>query len=128
MVVASQPANHVTPQNIQATNQQLGIEVDNARRSNWNLEHIVEQIAIKCAGSGNPVQMLQCLQDSVIVGRVLEIVNVSESLEGDVNFILVNRYNLLETAFDEIQLIENPRLTSQVPFYGEVTHSDLFNR
>ena len=46
--------------------------------------------------------LLQCLQDYVIVGRALEIVNVSESLEGDVNFILVNRYNLLETAFDEI--------------------------
>jgi len=104
-VVATQPANHVTPQNIQATNQQLGVEVDDARRSTSNLEDIVEQIAIKCADSGNPVQMLQCLQDSVIVGRALEIVNVSESLEGDVNFILVNRYNLLETAFDEIQLI-----------------------
>ena len=123
MVVATQPANHVTPQNIQATNQQLGVEVDDARRSNWNLEDIVEKIAIKCAGSGNPVQMLQCLQDSVIVGRALEIVNVSESLEGDVNFILVNRYNLLETAFDEIQLIENPRLTLQVQFYGEVSNS-----
>ena len=58
-----------------------------------------------------------------MVGRALEIVNVSESLEGDVNFILVNRYNLLETAFDEIQLIENPRLTLQVQFYGEVSNS-----
>lgn len=125
-VVATQPANHVTPQNIQATNQQLGVEVDDATRSKSNLEDIediVEQIAIKCADSGNPVQMLQCLQDSVIVGRALEIVNVSESLEGDVNFILVNRYNLLETAFDEVQLIENPRLTLQVQFYGEVSNS-----
>ena len=122
-VVATQPANHVTPQNIQATNQQLGLEVDDARRSNSNLEDIIEQIAIKCGDSGNPVQMLQCLQDSVIVGRALEIVNVSESSEGDVNFILVNRYNLLETAFDEIQLIENPRLTLQVQFYGEVSNA-----
>ena len=40
--------------------------------------------------------MLQCLQDSVVVGRALETVNVSERLEGDVNYILVNRYNLLE--------------------------------
>lgn len=63
-VVATQPANHVTPQNIQATNQQLGVEVDDATRSKSNLEDIediVEQIAIKCADSGNPVQMLQCL-------------------------------------------------------------------
>ena len=123
MNVATQPANQITPQYIPATNQQLEVEVDDARRSNSNLEDIVEQIAIKCADSGNPVQMLQCLQDSVIVGRALEIVNVAESLEGDVNFILVNRYNLLETAFDEIQLIENPRLTLQVQFYGEVSNS-----
>ena len=108
MVVATQPANHVTPQNIQATNLQLEVEVDDVRRSTLNLgDIIVERIAIKFADSENPVQMLQCLQDSVIVGRALEIVNVSESLEGDVNFILVNRCNVLETAFDEIQLIEN---------------------
>ena len=125
MVVATEPANHDTLQNIQATNQQLGVEVDDIRRSNSNLEDILGQIAIRCADSGNPVQMLQCLQDSVIVGRALEI-DVSESLEGDVNFILVNRYNLLKTAFDEIQLIENPRLTLQVQFYGEVSNSVIF--
>ena len=126
MVAATQPANHVTSPSIQATNQQLGGEaVDDARRSISNLEDILEQVAIKSADSGNPVQMLQCLQDSVVVGRALEIVNVSESLEGDVNYILVNRYNLLETAFDEIQLIENPRLTLQVQFYGEVSNSQL---
>ena len=125
MVAATQPANHVTSPSIQATNEQLGGEaVDDARRSISNLD-ILEQVAIKCADSGNPVQMLQFLQDSVVVGRALEIVNVSESVEGDVNYILVNRYNLLETAFDEIQLIENPRLTLQVQFYGEVSKSRL---
>ena len=76
MVVATRPANHVTPQNIQGTNQQLGVDVDEATRSNSDLEDIVEQIAIKCADSGNPFKMLQHLQDSVIVRRALEIVNV----------------------------------------------------
>ena len=123
MVVATQRTNHVTPQNIQVTTQQLGVEIDDARRSTSSLEDIVEQIVIKCADSGNPVQMLQCLQDSVIVKRALEIFNVSESLKGDFNFILFNRYNLLETAFDEIQLIENPRLTLQIQFYSEVGNS-----
>lgn len=47
-------------------------------------------MAIKCANSGNHVEMLQCLQDCVTVSRALEIVNVSESLEGDVNFILIS--------------------------------------
>ena len=124
MVVTTQLTNRVTPQNIQVTNQQLGVEVGDTRRSTSNLEDIVRQIAIKCADSGNPVQMLQCLQDSVIVERALEINEfVSESLKGDFNFILVNRNNLLETTFDEIQLIKNPRLTLQVQFYGEVSNS-----
>lgn len=97
MVAATQPANYVTSPSIQATTQQLGREaVDDARRSISNLEDILEEVAIKSADSGNPVQMLQCLQDSVVVGRALETVNVSERLEGDVNYILVNRYNLLE--------------------------------
>ena len=120
MVAATQAANHASPQSIQDTSQQAGVGND-AKRSAINIDDIVEQVAIKCAGSGNPVQILQCLQDSVVVGRTLDIVNVSECLEGDVNFILVNRYNLLETAFDEIQQIENPRLTLQVQFYGEVS-------
>ena len=97
MVAATQPANYVTSPSIQATTQQLGGEaVDDARRSISNLEDILEQVAIKSADSGNPVQMLQSLQDSVVVGMALETVNVSERLEGDVNYILVNRYNLLE--------------------------------
>ena len=71
--------------------------------------------------------MLQYLQDSVIVERALGIVKfVSERLKGDFNFILVDRSNLLETAFDEIRLIENPRLTLQVQFYGEVSNSVTF--
>lgn len=69
MVVATQPANHVIPQNIQPTNQQLGVKRDDARRSTSNLEDIVEQIAIKCANSGNHVEMLQCLQDCVEKSR-----------------------------------------------------------
>ena len=64
MVAATQPANYVTSPSIQATNQQLGGEaVDDARRSISNLEDILEQVAIKSVDSGNPVQMLQCLQD-----------------------------------------------------------------
>lgn len=86
MVTATQSANHASPQSIQDTSQQLGVGND-AERSAINIDDIVEQVAIKCAGSGNPVQILQCLQDSVVVGRTLDIVNVS----GDVNFILVNR-------------------------------------
>lgn len=86
-----------------------------------NLEDIVEQVVAESATSGNPVQILKSLQDRVVVGRALEVSTVYESPEGDVNFILVDRHNLLETAFDEVSLIKNPRLTLQVEFYGEVS-------
>ena len=36
-----------------------------------------EQVHIKCAGGGNPVEIRQCLQESVVVGRILNIVNAS---------------------------------------------------
>ena len=44
-----------------------------------------------------------------------------QCLEREASFILVNRYNLLETPLDEIQQIDNKRLTLQVQFYGEVS-------
>ena len=45
--------------------------------------------------------------------------NVSESLEGETNFILINRQDILKSAIDEIQFLKDPRLTLAVGFYGE---------
>ena len=36
-----------------------------------------EQVPIKCARGGNPSQIRQRLQESVVVGRILNIVNAS---------------------------------------------------
>ena len=44
----------------------------------------------------------------------------SQTLEGETNFISINRYDVLKSAFKEIKAIENLRLTLEVSFYGEI--------
>ena len=42
-----------------------------------------------------------------------------ETLDGESNFILINRQDVLATALEEIGSIENPQLSLEVSFYGE---------
>ena len=44
----------------------------------------------------------------------------SQPLEGETNFISINRYDVLKSAFEEIKAIENLRLSLEVSFYGEI--------
>ena len=76
MVAATQSTHHASLQGIQDTSQQLGVGSD-AARSALDICNTFEQVHIKCAGCGNPVQIRQCLQESVVVGRILNIVNAS---------------------------------------------------
>ena len=76
MVAATQSTHHASPQGIQDTSQQLGVGSD-AARSALDICYTFEQVHIKCAGGGNPVQIRQRLQESVVVGRILNIVNAS---------------------------------------------------
>lgn len=62
----------------------------------------------------DPVEILRCLLQ-------LEVEKISEANEGDTSYILVDRSNILQTAFDEISLLEDLRKTLEVNFYNEVT-------
>ena len=70
------------------------------------------------------------LQQTIVTGRKLELEYEDEThdSDGETNLILVDRYNLLITAFEEIKAIHNDsmRLTLEVQFYGEVIR-DAFN-
>ena len=44
----------------------------------------------------------------------------SQPLEGETNFISINRYDVLKSAFEETKAIENLRLTLELSFYGEI--------
>lgn len=68
----------------------------------------------------DPVEILRKLQNEMVCGRGLEIEDTSVALEGDTNFIIVDRYDIMRTAFDEIKNVDNFRLTLEVQFYNEV--------
>ncbi|XP_069109504.1 uncharacterized protein [Argopecten irradians] len=91
-----------------------------------DIEDIVENVVKVCSHWSNPVEILKFLQANTIVGRKLEVEDVTETIasEGETNHICVDRENILETAFDEIQQIKNFRITLEVDFYGESV-SDL---
>jgi len=51
---------------------------------------------------------------------LLEVEDVTQCAEGDTNFILVDRNNILTTGIDEIKSITDYRKTLEVQFYDEV--------
>ena len=57
----------------------------------------------------------------MVTGRALKVERVDEVSGGETNFIMVDRHNLMETAFDEIMSLGDYRKTLQVQFYGEVS-------
>ena len=67
-----------------------------------------------------PTEMLRYLQCKIVYGRPLDRTNDECVLEGETNFIAVDRDNVLETTFDELRAIQDPRITFQVEFYGEM--------
>jgi hypothetical protein len=62
----------------------------------------------------NPVEILNCLQQQVVTGRILDLESVAECPEGATNYILINRQDVLTTAFEELSTIRDFRLTLEV--------------
>ena len=48
----------------------------------------------------------------------MDIVDDTSPLEGETNFISVDRENILQTTFEELKEIEDPSVTFEVDFYG----------
>ena len=55
-----------------------------------------------------PTEMLRYLQKKIVKGRPLDIIDLSAVLEGDVNYITVDRENILETTFEELKNVDDP--------------------
>ena len=68
---------------------------------------------------GDPVEILRCVQRFLLIGRPLDVTDPSQALEGETNFILVNRQDVFQSAKEEFEVVKNPRLTLEVCFYGE---------
>ena len=67
------------------------------------------------------VEILRCLQNIMVEGRALSIQDPTSFDDGESNFIMVDRYNILKTSFDEVKCLKNLRKTLEVQFYGEVS-------
>ena len=66
-----------------------------------------------------PTEMLMYLQNKIVIGRPLEVTDETTSLEGETNYITVDRDDILKTTFEELKSVKNPRVTFEVQFYGE---------
>ena len=51
----------------------------------------------------NPFEILKSTQQHIVRGRPLDTCSPSQPLEGETNFISINRYDVLKSAFEEIR-------------------------
>ena len=84
---------------------------------------VVDETLSICKSEGyesNPVEILRCLQNKLVCGRSLEVVDEHTCPEGATNYIMVDRDEIVNTGLREIETITNFFLTLEVQFYGEV--------
>ena len=95
-----------------------------AAQSENNLEVVVDMIYKYCSHNNivSPVEILRLAQKCVIRGRALEVTRLDSENEGETNMIVINRYDILNTAKEELEDLSDPRLTLEVNFYGEGAH------
>ncbi|CAH3176300.1 unnamed protein product, partial [Porites lobata] len=89
-----------------------------------NLEAAVAECISICKKDNvcNPVEMLRCAQKLIAQGRPLDVNSPDQPLDGETNFVSIDRFNILESAMEEFKDLQNPRLTLEVSFYGEQAH------
>ena len=71
----------------------------------------------------NSVNILRAAQKAIVCGRPLEIESLDSTIEGATNQIMINRYDVLKNAKEELSGNNDLRKTLKVFFYGE-TASD----
>ncbi|CAH3151984.1 unnamed protein product, partial [Porites evermanni] len=65
----------------------------------------------------NPVDILRCFQQNIVTGIDLEVEKAHKPTEGETNYIMVDRSNLLQSSFDELSCLQDYRKTLEVQFY-----------
>ncbi|CAG2245232.1 unnamed protein product [Mytilus edulis] len=91
-----------------------------------NMDDIITSIVSECVshctetGIKDPVDILRFFQSKMVYGRDLDIQDESSIIEGETNFILVDRSDILQSAFEDIEAITDLRLTLEVQFLGEI--------
>lgn len=87
------------------------------------LKQIVKECVMYCKENNmsDPVSILRKYQSLVVTGRSLDINEETQAtgLEGETNFIMIDRGNILPTTFEEIRSLPDLRKCLEVQFYGE---------
>ena len=92
--------------------------------SSLPIDDISSQAVNHCIAEdiSDTVEILRYYQSVFVTGRQLDISDPTVVTEGATNYILVDRGDILSTAFDEIKEIEDLQMTLQVQFYNEVSY------
>ena len=87
-----------------------------------DVNRIIEDVVKICKENNitSTKEVIRLMQSKVVQGRSLEIESVDICPEGATNYMLVDRYHILDTGMEQINGLENPFLTLDVQFYGEV--------
>ena len=83
---------------------------------NLSVDEIVDKVVgySSAENISNRVEILRCLQKDLVTGQPLEVMDATECSRGQTNFILIDRNNLLSTAFDELRSFEDYCVTLEV--------------
>ena len=76
-------------------------------------------VSVKEQDLSNPVEVLRFLQQEIVSGRALDLFSLEETIEGETNYITVDRDKIVETTFSELQYMNDYRPTFQIDFMGE---------
>ncbi len=90
-----------------------------------NPDNLLHEDIKKCVKFGkkhditDTVEILRQIEKWIVKGKPLDVVSSCSTIEGDKNYIFVNRQDILSSVFEEFKSITNPHLTLEVSFYGE---------
>ena len=128
---------HQSPNLIDQTEVIVGVEVNqldappdvtdvdaNTPPALIDIDEKIAETVKHCRENGfcdNAVEILRSLQTRLVVGRDLEITSPDQCPEGATNLIMIDRQNILKTAFEEITSLETKHITLEVQFYNEVS-------
>ena len=89
-----------------------------------DIDSRIDDIVEGCKSSGysqNQVQILKYLQQKLITGRPLEILDPTSCEKGNTNLVMVDRESVLETGLEEILALKDKFTTLEMQNYGEVS-------
>ena len=93
-------ANGIESSNSDASST-LNANENQSQSSSLNMKSIIR--GAKKRELSDPVEMLKYLPKEIVTGRPLEVTSSEDTIEGETNYLTVDRDNVLATIFAELQ-------------------------